>query len=238
MKALKFLLASSFLFLPCSAALSFIFDDTGGVDQTEELDGGGVGASVMATSGTLTATLTTVDILFPEYDESSGTPVATGNILSAATGEGGTTNIGGNQDSLGINHPTLNTGDWSALGGDGSESADFNTGESWVFEFDVPITFNEIEFEAAITGNIFEVLVDGASIVSLNGPDEVVSGAGLGGLDGLTIPAGSDISFAASGPLANTSFRIESFNISVVPEPSSSLFLALGGLLLLARRWR
>lgn len=211
-----------------------------------EFDGGGVGAS--ATIDGLT--LTTVDILTPEITDPDGDGVysATGVIFSAAAGQGGATNIAGNQDALGINSAVSN-GDFDTLGA-GTESGDFNPNESWVFRFDQDIEFNTLEFESVVNVDILNVFVDGTLIQTFNGNfDGNTTGVDLGALDGLTIAAGSEITFGIDGvnvPEAiddadnpSTSVRLESFTVhaKAVPEPSSLLALVgIAGLATVRRR--
>ncbi|MEP4078361.1 PEP-CTERM sorting domain-containing protein [Haloferula sp.] len=225
-KALSLALAP-LLISSSPAAIFFDFRDDGAADQAENLDGGGVGATMMGTDGPDTATLTTIDIRVLEYEESApGVWTTTGETLSAADGDAVTTNVSG-QDALGINNPSINNTAHDTIGA-GAESSDLNTGEAWVFSFDETVTFDNIEFESVVAGNLFTVFVDGSSILTLDGEDSNVSGSDLGALDGYYIYAGSEITFEAGGPVLDTDYRIESFTVSVVPEPSTSVVALLG----------
>ncbi|VGO11750.1 hypothetical protein PDESU_00296 [Pontiella desulfatans] len=203
-----------------SAAIIFDFVDDTDPNSADPLDGGGVGAMMTETDGSDTVTLTTIDILFPEYEDPGTGWVATGNTLSAKDGDGGSSNIAGTADALGLNNPSIGNTDFLTIGG-GSESGDFNTGEAWIFSFDEDVTFANIEFESAVSGNLFSVLVGGSNIVTLDAPDGNVSGTGLGGLNGLTISSGTEITFLAGGPVLDTDYRIESLTVNVVPEPAT-----------------
>lgn len=235
-KALSLALAP-LLISSSPAAILFDFLDDPTPNSADPLDGGGVGAIMTETDGTDTASVTTIDIRTPEYEElTPGIWTLTGATLSAADGDGVTTNISG-QDALGLNNPSINNTDFDTIGA-GSESSDINTGESWIFSFNEDVIFDIIEFESAVSGNLFTVLVGGSSIETLDGPNGNVSGSGLGGLNGLTISSGTEITFLAGGPVLDTDYRIESFTVTVVPEPSSSLLFGLGALGLIARRRR
>ena len=177
-------------------------------------------------------TTTIVDIFAAEYDV-TGEPVLTGNILSGSAG-GVVTNIG-NQDALGIGNPSINNGQFDMIGG-GTESGDFNTGEGIVFSFDQDVMFTSIELESVVASDIFRVLVDGTQILEVTGDDSFIDD--LGDLGSTVITAGSQITFEADGPVATSSFRIETFEVDViaVPEPSSLALLGLGSLVMFKRR--
>ena len=169
--------------------------------------------------------LTIVDMTFPQYELVDGTPQETGVTLSAADGDGGTTSIGG-QDSLGLNNPSVNNDDFDLIG-DGAEGNDFNPGETLTFTFDQAVQFASIELESVETEDSFNVLVDGQVVLETTGDDEFIDN--LGGLAGLTIAAGSEITFAVDGVLETltmgpaTSLRIETFAVEIVPEPEPIL---------------
>lgn len=161
--------------------------------------------------------LTIVDITFPEYDVTGALPVLTGNTLSAAAGDGGLTNISP-QDALGANNPSIGNGDFDLIG-DGDESSDLNPGETLSFTFDQDVVFTSIELESVLADDSFDVLVDGVAVLETTGEDQFI---GLGGLAGLTIEAGSEITFAVDGVLETatggpaTSLRIETFTVDTV----------------------
>jgi len=197
--------------------------------RTNGGDGGAFGADPAGTDfdpseagdtvtvGGLTATI--VDVTSLEYDLSGPLPLATGRILSSAAGDGVETNVSG-QDALGINNPSIGNTDFDLIG-DGNDSADFNPGETVTFTFDHAVQFTEIELESVLPDDSFDVLVDGVPVLETTGDDALLD---LGGLAGLTIAAGSEITFAVDGVLETatggpaTSLRIETFTVDVVEE--------------------
>lgn len=180
--------------------------------------------------------MTIVNILAPEYDVTDpAAPVLTGNILSGTTG-GVVTNIG-SPDALGIANPSISNNQFDTIGG-GNESNDFNTGEAIVFSSDQDVIFTAIELESVVGTDTFTVSVDNVAVLETVGEDVFI---GLGGLADLQIAAGSEITFAAGGPVATSSFRLETFTVDVVPavpEPSSMLAIAGVAGLFVARRRR
>ena len=162
-------------------------------------------------------TLEIVDVTAPEYDTTGDLPVLTGNILSSAAGDAGSTNVSG-QDALGINNASINNGNFDLIG-DGNESSDLNPGETVTFTFDQPVQFISIELESVIDVDSFDVLVDGVAVLETIGDDSFID---LGGLADITIAAGSEITFAVDGVLETatmgpaTSVRIESFTVEIV----------------------
>ena len=175
------------------------------------------------TVGGLTATI--VDVTSLEYDLSGPLPEATGRILSSAAGDGVETNVSG-QDALGINNPSIGNSDFDLIG-NGTESSDLNPGETVTFTFDHAVQFTEIELESVLPADSFDVLVDGVPVLETTGDDATLD---LGGLAGLTIAAGSEITFAVDGifapdltDLPSTSIRIETFTVDVVAAPTPPL---------------
>ena len=89
------------------------------------------------------------------------------------------------------------------------------------FTFDHAVQFTEIELESVLPDDSFDVLVDGVPVLETTGDDALLD---LGGLAGLTIAAGSEITFAVDGVLETatggpaTSLRIETFTVDVVEE--------------------
>ena len=167
------------------------------------------------TVGGLTARI--VDITSLEYDVSGPLPVATGRILSSAAGDDVVTNVSG-QDALGIRNPSIDNDDFDLIG-DGTESSDLNPGETVTFTFDHAVQFTAIELESVQAVDSFDVLVDGVAVLETTGDDAFID---LGGLAGLTIEAGSEITFAVDGVLETatggptTSIRIETFTVDIV----------------------
>ena len=210
-------------------------DDPVGGDFDPSIAGETIGlASTLGTGDdALVLTATIVDVFAPEFvDDGTGAFVRSGNILSVGT----TTNISG-QDALGIGNPSINNTQFDAVavsGNNGAESSDFNDGESLVFTFDQDVTFTSIELESVNAVDTFTVLVDGTALLATMGDDAFIDD--LGALGTTVIEAGSEITFAVGGNDDVTSLRIETFEVTVVPEPSSLALLGLGGLMMLKRR--
>ena len=174
----------------------------------------------------LTATI--VDVTAPEYDTTGDVPVLTGNILSSASGDNVNTNVSG-QDALGINNSSVSNNDFELIG-NGTEGNDLNPGETVTITFDQPVRFTSIELESVIAEDSFDVLIDGEVVLETTGDDSFIDD--LGGLTGLTIAAGSEITFAVDGVLSatggpSTSVRLERFMVEVFaeaePEPEPTL---------------
>ena len=205
---------------PTGEPVVFDFFETDG-DGVAGADPAGTDFDPSAANDTVTVdglTLTVVDVTAREYDLSGDLPVATGNILSSADDDNVVTNISG-QRALGINNPSIGNGDFDLIG-DGNDSADFNPGETLTFTFDQAVQFTSIELESVEAEDSFDVLVDGVAVLETTGDDSFIDD--LGGLTGLTIAAGSEITFAVDGVLetatggAATSLRIETFTVEIV----------------------
>ena len=80
--------------------------------------------------------------------------------------------------------------------------------------------FFAIELESVEASDVFNVLVDGALVLGTTGDDGFIDD--LGGLAGLTIAAGTEVTFEVDGILENatggpnTSIRIESFTVEII----------------------
>ena len=191
-----------------------------GEPNLTDLDPGRVGESAVVDG----LSLTLVDITAPAYDVTGAVPEDTGVILSAAAGDPVVTNIaGGSARALGIQNPSIDNDDFDLIG-DGAESSDLNPGETVTFTFDQDVVFTEIELESVQADDTFDVLVDGVAVLQTTGDDELLDD--LGGLAGLTITAGSEITFAVGGILSSTaselpstSIRIETFTVSTTAVP-------------------
>ena len=178
-------------------------------------------------------TVTIIDVITPEFEVVGGVTQRSGMLLG-----GGTTSIGG-QQALGLNNPTIGTGDFDLLGtttNNGTEGTDFNADESLIFTFDQDVIFTSIELESLSGVDVFEVSLEGVTVPVLENTAQGF--IDLGGLAGLTIAAGTEITFTARGDDSTTDFRIETFTVEIVPEPSSLALLGLGGLALIKRRRR
>ena len=207
--------------------VEFNFRSTGGngiagVPPNTNFDPGNVGDAITLEAG---ITVTIVDITAPEYDvtnviaptpegeEVGPLPVQTGVTLSAAAGDLVIATIQG-EDALGIDNPSIDNAQ-NDLIGDGNDSGDFNPGETITLTFDQAVVFTEIELESVRATDSFDVLVGGVAMLETTGDDEVLDS--LGGLAGFTIPAGTEVTFAADGLLEAgenaSSFRIETFTV-------------------------
>ena len=185
----------------------------------------------LGATGDAATTLTTTVVAFE-------VPTIVGGAVDFdATSTNANFNISG-QDALGINNLNFGNTPYQNATGQSSEANDFNPGESATITFSEDVIFTEIELESVVATDVFDVLVGGVSQLSVTGDDSFIDD--LGGLIGLTIPAGTEVTFAADGDLANSSFRIETFTVDIVPvpEPSSLALIALGGLAIGARRKR
>ena len=187
-----------------------------GEPNLTDLDPGEVGE--IALVGGLGLTL--VDITAPEYDLTGAVPVEIGT-LSGAAGDNVMTNVSG-QGALGIQNPSIGNTDFDLIG-DGSESSDINPGETVTFTFDQDVVFTSIELESVQADDTFDVLVDGVAVLQTTGDDAFLDD--LGGLSGLMIPAGSEITFAVGGifapdltDLPSTSIRIETFTVEIMSD--------------------
>ena len=199
--------------------VEFNFRSTGGNGVANAVpnitfDRGAAGDS--ATVDGLSATI--VDITAPEYDVTGDLPVLTGNTLSSADGDAVETNLSG-EDALGIDNPSIDNVTFDLIG-DGNDSSDLNPGESVTITFDQAVQFTAIELESVQPEDSFDVSVDGTPVLETMGDDELIDD--LGDLAGLTIPAGTEITFAVDGVLENatggpiTSLRIETFTVEIV----------------------
>ena len=177
--------------------------DRGNIGQTATVDGLGV---------------TIVDVLVPEFEIVDGVAMRTGNIVT-----GGSTLVSG-QDALGIDNQTVSNGEFEDIDADagafnnGIEQNDLNPDESLVLSFDEDIQFTSIELESFMASggpddDGLEIFVDGELILT-NTDDGFIP---LGGLAGLTIPAGTEVAFTATGSDVTTSFRIETFEVEIIP---------------------
>ena len=187
-----------------------------GEPNLTDLDPGRAGESALVDG----LSLTLVDITAPEYDLTGAVPVEIGT-LSGAAGDNVLTNVSG-QGALGIQNPSIGNTDFDLIG-EGTESSDINPGETVTFTFYQDVVFTSIELESVEANDTFDVLVDGVAVLQTTGDDAFLDD--LGGLSGLMIPAGSEITFAVGGILApdltdlpSTSIRIETFTVEIMDD--------------------
>ena len=189
------------------------------IPPNTNFDPGNAGDTIALDAG---LSVTIVDITAPEYDvtnvvipfvEGGAMPVQTGVTLSSAAGDLVIATIEG-QNALGIDNPSIDNVQNDIIS-DGNDSGDFNPGETITLTFDQDVTFTAIELESVRATDSFEVLVGGVSMLLATGDDDQLDS--LGGLTGLSIAAGTEVTFAADGLLeagANaSSFRIETFTV-------------------------
>lgn len=232
------LMATSLIITSQLSAATALFDfrstNGSGIDNADAMgsnfdpSSSGDTITIPSVDGSTTITTTVVNFIVPTIVDGA---------ISSITNNNASTNISG-QDALGINNLNFGNTPYENATGQGAESSDFNLGESLTLSFDQNIIFTEIELESIQPTDGFEVLIDGVSQLEAIGDDSFIDD--LEGLVGLTIPAGTEVTFAAtSGDLATSSFRIETFTVDiVVPEPSSLALIALSGLAMCSRRKR
>ena len=188
-----------------------------------ELDGNqAAGATMTRTGSWATTTLTTVELTAPDYNVAD--PFDTLITLGVDT------SIGSN-NGLGINNPSITNSNFATdpNGGAGTdEGNDINFQESVTIEFDEDLTFNEIDF-ATLGGSVefMRINVEGnpTNFDFFNGtPGDVFTDP----LNGLVIPAGTDVTFTGLGGAADTNIRIDHIIVDVIPEPSTALLGLLG----------
>ena len=187
-----------------------------GEPNLTDLDPGRTGESALVDG----LSLTLVDITAPEYDVTGAVPVEIGT-LSGAAGDNVLTNVS-SQDALGIQNPSISNDEFDLIG-EGTESSDLNPGETVTFTFDQDVVFTSIELESVQADDTFDVLVDGVAVLQTTGDDAFLDD--LGGLSGLMISAGSEITFAVGGilnstasGLPSTSIRIETFTVEIMGD--------------------
>ena len=203
-----------------SGEVVYTFQGNGGVVGTENLpnfDPGSAG-DVVTIGGLGGLDVTIVDITAPEYNLDGALPVETGNILSSAAGDAVTTEVSA-QDALGIDNPSIENEQFDIIG-DGNDSTDLNPGESVTITFGQDVQFTAIELESVQAADVFNVLVAGETVLETMGDDGFIDD--LGSLAGLTIAAGTEVTFAVDGVLENatdgptTSIRIETFTVEII----------------------
>lgn len=166
-----------------AAPIPFVFTNNSEFDVT------GAGASMTRTDGTTSITITTVDVLAPEYvDNGSGVFVPTGNVLSSLGGANVRTSIPATANfGMGVDNPSINDTQYNSTFGVGSEASVFNTGEAWIFEFDQPVLITDMLFASVDAGDVLTLTVEGLGTFSITvnslpmpfGLTEIPAGANL-----------------------------------------------------------
>lgn len=166
-----------------------------------------------------------------DFSSSTSTPVAVqkSNIAGSGTGVG-----------LSIDNPVIGGGS-----GAGTESTHFNAGESWTIKFDQTVIFNEFELVSFNGAETIRVTV-GSSVFDFIVADTTPSGSNLlinstssssDPLFSFAIPANTNITISNSNtpPLSQTKsveftsqWRLRSFTVTPVPEPSHMMLIGIG----------
>ena len=175
-------------------------------------DNAAAGATMSAMGETDTVVATSVGVFAPEFIE----PMPGVFELSGATIEATTTIASGN-DSIGVSNPSITNGDFETFTGvmEGTESTDFNFGQSFVIEFDTDVIIQEFNFSSIDDdGGFFIVEVEGVAT-----PFNFANGTPSDDFDdpfeGMVIPAGTDITFSVGGSQA-ASVRISEITVETV----------------------
>lgn len=207
-------------------AATVIFDFNNGT----ELDASAAAGTVMTrTENSETVSLTTLVNMAPDFNQPD--PYAT--LISLGVG----TSIN-NPAGLGINNPSTNNGDFNTATNAGSdEGNNLNYLESITFEFDQPVTLDSIDLASVGADEFLRITIEGSSTnYDLN--DNGITDIFTDPLNGLIIPAGTNITFTGEGGIGTTNLRIDTFTVNVIPEPSGFLLTVLGSGLLAFRRKR
>ncbi|TWU27588.1 hypothetical protein [Bythopirellula polymerisocia] len=214
--------------LASAGTVNFRFDNGSAFDNVSS--GVSMTADNTGTGGTDTITMTSVDILAPEYADdplNPGTFIPTGNTWSAAGGDNVTTNIDSGNNALAINNGSVNNTQYGTTGGStdaSGEAANFNFDEAWTIEFDQPVILSFFNFSSMSNDDVFEVTVEGVG--TFNFPDNGSSDDYADPLSGLVIPTGNNVTFKATGSLGNVGIRITEIQVDTIPEPASFGLLA------------
>ncbi len=226
-------LASSVAAFSTSAQAALVTFDF--ANTSTGLDGAAAGAIMSVTENGETVVLSSLTISAPDFNEVD----PYNNLITV----GHETNVANNSGAggLGINNETTGNTDFNTLTGAGSsESSNLNFLESVTFELDQTVTFATIDF-ASIGGSVefLRINVEGV-LTNYDFFDGNTSDIFADPLSGLVITAGTDITFTALGAAGDTNLRIDEFTVdtipTVIPEPSSTALLGLGGLALILRR--
>ena len=185
------------------AQFFFNFVDGTGFDGNQ-----GAGATMTVMDGGDSLTMTTVSVLAPEFDDNQN---LTGAIVDA------TTNISSQQNSLGVNNPTISTVNFDNMFGLGTESSNFNFDESWTFEFDFDVVVDQIDFTSLnVAGEELIVTIEGVAgtFVFTDGAD----GDTFDDPFGMTITAGTDVTIAGGANMFATGARLNTMTVSAASD--------------------
>jgi hypothetical protein len=177
----------------------------------------------------------------PYISSVSGDLDASGSLIFDADAAGDTANAGTSWSSSGNNFTIDASADvsvtstgWGAVGGGLRNTGG---GQALAMTFNLSsltlgagqsLILDSFTTDVSVTG--LEYFVDGVSVASLN-PD---GGSGTTYTVNSLITDGQLLAWTANG--ASAAYKVSSMTFSVVPEPSSTALLGLGGLALILRR--
>ena len=201
-----------------SAQIFFEFDNDSPFDLGQGIDATQLGTAEDGSPAPTAVNVKTVDLFAPEFvSDGAGGFTQTTNVLLASAGAVVTTQT--NSNSLGIDNPSISDDDFFA--GAGIENRDFNDGEGWVVEFDVDVSFTELNL-ASLDDGTLTVTIEGIGTFTI--VDEMIEGDAFADPFGLDfIPAGTNITFAYTTPVADANFRINSFTVTTEERPEALL---------------
>lgn len=170
-----------------------------------------------------TANLTTGDNLDEISSPTSGIAVveSPGLLINihAITGDGVGTDLNATTTSLGIN---------AGAAGDDTDGFDALTNESVTISFSETVSITQLDFAGFETGEVFAVGANSIGFADLtSGTTDIYDFASP-----FILAANTQITFAVT----SGAIGIEGMTLEVVPEPSSTALLGLGGLALILRR--
>lgn len=199
-----------------SASAQITFDFRDDFDETDPLvtqadptlafdNNSGLGASVTLNDSVnplLTATLTTVDIIGVD-----------GSL--ASDGFNHATNITGSQNALAINT------DADLDDGLNSDATNFNTGEGWVFSFDVDVNLIDVELESLNDLEaVFSVSSGDTTLILSDSNNEITD---------FFVEAGTPITLSFDSTTGDDVVRLESLTVEAIPPISTARNLVWNG---------